>query len=144
MPHLEIRPITPSHPLAVPLAEGGVRAGFPSPAQDYMELSIDLNHTLVQHPATTFCAKVTGDSMRDANVYEGDILVIDRSLRPSDGDMAVCWIDGDFTLKFIQLDPVNNCLWLCPANPGYPRIKVSPEQSFLVWGVVTYTIHKRK
>lgn len=143
MPHLEIHPIAEAHRLTLPLAEGGVRAGFPSPAQDYLELSIDLNQTLVRHPATTFCAIVKGDSMKDANVHEGDILVIDRSLQPSDGDMAVCWIDGDFTLKYIQLDPANNCLWLCPANPDYPRIKVLPEQSFIVWGIVTYTIHKR-
>lgn len=141
--HLEIHSISNSH-LSVPLAEGGVRAGFPSPAQDYIEQSIDINHMVVSHPATTFCALVKGDSMIDADVHEGDILVIDRSLEPRDGSMAVCAIDGDFTLKYIETDPTNECIWLRPANPDYPKIKVTADQSFLIWGIVTYIIHKAR
>lgn len=127
---------------AIPFAEGGVRAGFPSPAQDYVEQSIDINKLVLQHPSTTFCARVKGDSMRDADVHDGDILVIDRSLEPRDGDMAVCFIDGEFTLKFIHID--GDVLWLCPANDDYPKIKVTDDSSFMVWGIVTYTIYKRR
>lgn len=91
--------------LKLNFAEGGIFAGFPSPAQDYMELSIDLNTELIKHPASTFFGRVRGNSLCDAGVEEGDILVIDKSLYPSDGDMVVAFIDGEFTLKFIHFEP---------------------------------------
>lgn len=133
------------------MAEEGIHAGFPSPAQDYMEPCIDLNKELVRHPAATFYGRVTGDSMIDSGVEDGDILVIDRSLEPMDGDMAVCFVDGGFTLKFISLHApsdeksdgcADNCIWLVPANPTYPAIKVTRDNGFTVWGVVTYVIKK--
>ena len=89
--------------LELPFADEGVRAGFPSPAQDYMENSIDLNRDLVNHPESTFYARVVGDSMVDDGVCQGDILIIDKSLEPKTGDMAVCVVNGEFTVKNISL-----------------------------------------
>lgn len=124
-----------------------IRAGFPSPAEDYMSPVIDLNKELVRHPSATFYGRVVGDSMYDAGVEEGDILVIDKSLDASPGDMAVCFIDGEFTLKTISLtDPDTGergdgtTLWLIPSNPKYKPIKVSEPSDFRVWGIVTYII----
>ena len=84
--------------LDLPYADGGVRAGFPSPAQDYMDRSIDLNRELVPHPESTFYGRVEGDSMEDRGIFEGDIMVIDKSLEPRNGDVAVCMVDGEYTL----------------------------------------------
>ena len=127
--------------LALPYADEGVRAGFPSPAQDYMSENIDLNRELVRHPATTFYGRVKGNSMIDAGIEEGDLLVIDKSLEPQDGDMVVAFIDGDFTIKYVRQE--KDCLWLVPANADYQPIRVTEENDFMVWGVVTYTIKKR-
>jgi len=128
--------------LLLPMAEESIRAGFPSPAQDYMELSIDLNRELITHPSSTFLGRVTGDSMVEAGVEAGDILVIDKSLDPQNGDMAVCSIDGEFTLKFINIQ--QGVVWLMPANKNYAPIAIEQENDFRVWGVVTYTIKKRR
>ncbi len=138
--------------LLPPMAAEGIHAGFPSPAQDYMNPCIDLNKELVRHPAATFYGRVVGDSMIDAGVEEGDILVIDRSIEASEGDMCVCFVDGEFTLKYISFrDPSPGAgnarkddgrLWLVPANDSYPVITVTDASSFTVWGVVTYIIKK--
>lgn len=129
-----------------PMAESGIHAGFPSPAQDYMNPCIDLNKELVKHPAATFYGRVVGDSMLDAGVEEGDILVIDRALEASEGKMAVCFVDGEFTLKYISrqnpLTGEKDGIWLVPANPKYPPMKVQDFSDFTVWGVVTYIIKK--
>ncbi|MBQ8061417.1 MAG: translesion error-prone DNA polymerase V autoproteolytic subunit [Bacteroidales bacterium] len=140
-----------------------VHAGFPSPAQDYMNTFIDLNKELVRHPAATFYARVTGDSMVDAGVEDGDVLVVDKSMEPQEGDMAVCFIDGEFALKYISFkDPCgepgkqkraskpgrsydileHRKMWLLPANEKYPPIEVTESNDFTVWGVVTYVIKK--
>lgn len=120
------------------LHDGGkIKAGFPSPAQDYIELSIDLNKELIKHPASTFLGRVDGDSMIDAGLHDGDILVIDKILKPVDGDMVVCFIDGEFTVKYIGLDEKDKgVIWLIPANDKYQPIKVTEENSFIVWGKV--------
>lgn len=123
-------------------AEGGICAGFPSPAQDYLEMSIDLNTELIQHPAATFFGRVIGNSLEEAGVTEGDILIIDKSLKPEDGDMCVCCLDGEFTLKFIRY--AKDKIWLVPANKAYSPIPVSSDRDFMIWGVVTYTIKRRK
>lgn len=123
-----------------PMAESPVHGGFPSPAQDYVTPCIDLNRELVRHPSATFYARVTGDSMRDAGVSEGDILVVDKALEASDGDMVVCFVDGEFTLKYLSLG--NGTVRLVPANPDYPVMTISDPESFRVWGVVTYVIRK--
>lgn len=122
------------------MAQEGIHAGFPSPAADYMNQCIDLNKELVRHPAATFYGRVVGDSMIDAGVEEGDILVIDKSLEARDGSMAVCFVDGEFALKFISLR--EDGLWLLPANDKYPPIKVTELNDFTVWGLVTYVIKK--
>ena len=126
----------------LPFADEGVRAGFPSPAQNGMDNSIDLNRDLVRHPESTFYARVEGDSMVDAGVRAGDILMIDKSLEPDDGDMAVCVVNGEFTLKFVERHP--DCVVLVPANSDYEPIRVGEGERFEVWGVVTYVIHKIK
>ena len=122
------------------MAQDGIHAGFPSPATDYMTQAIDLNKELVRHPAATFYGRVVGDSMIDAGVEEGDILVIDKSLEPRDGDMAVCFVDGEFTLKYLRMK--DDELTLVPANPNYPQIHISEGVEFRMWGVVTYIIKK--
>lgn len=122
-------------------AEGGICAGFPSPAQDYLELSIDLNTELIRHPAATFFGRVIGNSLEEAGVTEGDILIIDKSLKPQDGNICVCFLDGDFTLKIIRHK--ENEIWLIPANRAYSPIRVTKDNNFMIWGVVTYTIKKR-
>ncbi len=122
------------------MAQEGIHAGFPSPATDYMTQAIDLNKELVKHPAATFYGRVVGDSMIDAGVEEGDILVIDKALEPRDGDMAVCFIDGEFTLKHMKFH--EGGMSLVPANEKYPVIEVTEGTDFVMWGVVTYVIKK--
>ena len=124
--------------LVLPVADGGIRAGFPSPAQDYLESGIDLNRELVKNPSSTFFGRVSGDSMAGAGIEDGDLIVIDKSIQASEGDVAVCFVDGEFTLKRIHIE--NDFVWLVPENPKYRRIKVTPDQNFMVWGVVTYSI----
>ncbi len=137
------KPDLSSH-LPLPYAEQGVQAGFPSPAQDYLNESIDLNHELIRHPAATFYARVDGESMIGDGIEPGDILVIDRSIEPADGDLTVCCVDGDFTLKRISLS--EGKVWLIPSNERFDPILVTPDNKFEVWGVVTYTIkhHHRR
>jgi DNA polymerase V len=122
------------------MAQDGIHAGFPSPATDYMTQAIDLNKELVRHPAATFYGRVVGDSMIDAGVEEGDILVIDKSLEARDGDMAVCFVDGEFTLKHLKFH--DGGLTLVPANESYPSIEVGDGSDFIMWGVVTYVIKR--
>ena len=124
------------------MAHDGIHAGFPSPATDYMTQAIDLNKELVRHPAATFYGRVVGDSMIDAGVEEGDILVIDKALDAKDGDMAVCFVDGEFTLKYLRFR--ENGLTLLPANPRYPSIEIDDGSDFMMWGVVTYVIKKTR
>lgn len=140
-PTIEIIKADCSTHMPLPYADHGIQAGFPSPAQDYISESIDLNHEIVRHPAATFFGRVSGDSMINEGIEEGDLLVIDRSLQPEDGDLAVCCVDGEFTLKRIKLE--SDRVWLIPANEAFDPIVVTEENRFEVWGVVTYTI-KRK
>lgn len=119
-----------------------IRAGFPSPAQDYVQTTIDLNSELINHPNSTFYGRVVGNSMIEAGIEEGDIIVIDRSLEARNGDMAVCFVDGEFTLKYIEIG--KDVIYLVPANPNFERICVTPENEFMIWGIVTYTIKKRR
>ena len=124
--------------LDIPFIEGGVKAGFPSPAEDFTELSIDLNNALIKNPSSTFYVKVNGDSMKDVGINDGDLLIVDRSLEPQDGKIAVCYIDGEFTLKRIKVE--KNYCWLMPANDDYKPIKVTEDNDFVVWGVVIHSI----
>ena len=130
-----------SSELSLPFADQGVRAGFPSPAQDYMTDSIDLNRELIRHPATTFYARASGDSMKDCGIDDGDLLVIDKALEPQDGDIVVAFIDGEFTLKTVRFDDKEKCIWLVPANEE--PIKITEENNYLIWGVLTYNIKRQ-
>lgn len=140
MSTLEIKTIAEGSDLSLQLFESRIQAGFPSPAQGAFADSVDLNHELINNPAATFCARVIGDSMTDSGINEGDMLIIDRSLEPHDGDIAVCFIDGDFTVKRIIIK--NDELSLVPANRKYPVIKVPKESNFIIWGVVSHIIKK--
>lgn len=139
---IEIHRIDISNNVSIPYADEGIRAGFPSPAQDYMEQAIDLNKEIIKHPASTFYGRVVGNSMTGEGIEEGDILVIDKSLELMDNDLAVCFIDGEFTVKRVRLEP--DAAWLVPSNSEYPLIKVTADNNFIVWGVVTYTIKKNR
>ena len=140
MSTLEIKTIAEGSDLSLQLFESRIQAGFPSPAQGAFADSVDLNHELINNPAATFCARVIGDSMIDSGINEGDMLIIDRSLEPHDGDIAVCFIDGDFTVKRIIIN--HDELSLAPANRKYPVIKVPKESNFIIWGVVSHIIEK--
>ena len=120
--------------------ESRVQAGFPSPAQGEYADSIDLNRALITNPAATFGARVIGNSMVDAGINEGDLLIIDRSLTPQDGNITVCFIDGDFTVK--RLTVRDDGIYLTPANAKFPELRVEEESNFVVWGVVSHIIKK--
>lgn len=139
---LIIYPVDTESNMPLPYADQGIRAGFPSPAQDYMELAIDLNKELIKHPASTFYGRVVGDSMKDEGIEDGDILVIDKSLELLNNDLAVCFVDGEFTVKRVRLD--SDSIWLIPSNANYQPIRVTEDNDFLVWGIVTYTIKKNR
>ncbi len=126
----------------LPYADGGIHAGFPSPAQDYVDLQLDFNRDIIRHPEATFYARVIGNSMKEAGILPGDLVCIDRSIEPSDGCIAVCFYDGEFTLK--QLDysrQAEGILILRPRNKDYEPILVTRDSNFEIWGVVAYTIH---
>lgn len=124
----------------LPLSNDKVAAGFPSPAEDYAAQGLDLNKELIKNPASTFYARVSGISMSDEGINDGDLLVIDKSIEPYNGCLAVCYIDGEFTLKRFQKK--SDHALLVPANCNYKPIRVTDENDFLVWGVVTYIIKK--
>lgn len=136
-----------SHPFPISIAEGNsmllpmggfVQAGFPSAALDFDCTPIDINTLLIKHPATTFFCNVKGDSMRDAGIHDGDLLIIDRSIRPQDGKIAVCYIDGEFTVKRLKVE--RDCVYLMPENANYKPIKVTEDNELIVWGIVTNVI----
>ncbi len=126
--------------LSLPYVNEGIAAGFPSPAQDYMDLTLDLNKELIKHPAATFYGRVKGLSMKDAGIDDGDILVIDRSLEYRNNMTAVCFIDGEFTVKKLKLE--NGQVFLMPANDAFKPIGITEANEFIVWGIVTYVIKK--
>lgn len=124
----------------LPFFTSTIQAGFPSPADGYLEGALDLNELVVNHPAATFYVKVQGDSMINAGIHSGDILVVDRSLSAHHKSIIVAVLDGEFTVKRLILE--KNELYLFSENLSYPPIQVSKEAQFEVWGVVTYVIHK--
>lgn len=126
----------------IPYIHQGVSAGFPSPAMDFEDLKIDLNTELVKHPLSTYYGRVKGVSMRDAGIDDGDLLIIDKSIEPSDGKIAVCFLDGEFTAKRIRIK--GKTVMLCPENDAYKPIIIGPENDFVVWGIVTHVIKSFK
>ena len=138
MEDIEIKDIDESENMRIEFLESSVPAGFPSPAQGGASDSIDLNHELIHSPASTFCARVTGNSMTGCGINDGDLLIIDKSLTPRDGSVAVCFIDGDFTVKKISIR--DDGLDLVPANKNYREIKVTEGSNFQIWGIVSHVI----
>ena len=122
------------------LVEQGISAGFPSPADDFKEIRISLDKELVKNKEATFYARVSGDSMIGAGLEDGDLLVIDRSLNPENGKIAVCFVDGEFTVKRIKKE--NDKFYLIPENKKYKRIEIKEESELIIWGVVEYVIKK--
>ena len=123
----------------MPQATECVSAGFPSPADDYLDIGIDLNEQLIQHPESTFLLRVSGDSMIGAGIHNGDLLVVDRSLEPRPGHIIVAVLDGAFTLKRLSLK--NGVLFLEADHPNYQPIDLRRYENVQVWGVAMHSIH---
>lgn len=122
-----------------------IKAGFPSPAEDYLRESLDFNRDLIRHPEATFYGRVDGDSMEDAGICDGDIAVIDRSIEAQDGDVVVGFVNGEFTIKFLDLThKEEGYIELRPANRLYEPIRIDESDKFEVWGVVVWTIKNWK
>jgi DNA polymerase V len=126
-----------SHRLKIPLFSEAVSAGFPSPAQDYVEKALDLNELCIKRPAATFFVRVEGDSMIQAGIYAGDILVVDRSVTAEHGDTVIVAIHGEMTVKELELRPT---VRLVPRNPAYSAIEIPEGTALDIFGVVTNVI----
>ena len=120
--------------------EDGISAGFPSPASDFEESRISIEIVVVKNKESTFYAKVSGESMKNAGLDDGDILVIDRSEELKNNKIAVCYLNGEFTVKRVKIE--KDHIYLVPENDKYEPIKVTDENEFIVWGIVTYVIKK--
>lgn len=135
----EIFELDQSIKLELPLFSTRVPAGFPSPGDDYVDQRLDLNE-LIKHPSDTFLVKVEGDSMINAGIYDGDILVVDRAMEPDHNKVIVVNLDGELTVKRLKIDDTR--VFLFPDNPKYEPIEIRPLADFRIMGVVTYVIHK--
>lgn len=136
-PRISIADLSTS--IELPLVLEPVPAGFPSPADDYIEGRLDLNQYLIKHPAATFFVRVTGDSMIGAGIHSGDLLVVDRALTPADGNVVIAAVNGELTVKRLQRR--NGEMFLAPENSAYKPIQIADETNFEVWGVVTSVVH---
>ncbi len=128
------------NPIELPFIAAGIKAGFPSPAADFDETKISLDAVLVKNREATFYAKASGTSMIGAGIDDGDILVIDRSLEPHNNKVAVCFLDGEFTVKRIKV--TQDEMLLMPENKSFEPIKITEENQLIIWGIVTYVIKK--
>lgn len=128
------------NPIELPFITGGIKAGFPSPAADFDETKISLDAVLVKNRESTFYAKASGTSMTGAGIDDGDILVIDRSLEPRNNKVAVCFLDGEFTVKRIKV--TQDEMLLMPENKAFEPIKITEENQLIIWGIVTHVIKK--
>ena len=124
----------------IPYFDIGISAGFPSPAEDFKQERLSLDNILVKNKLATFYARVSGQSMIGAGLDDNDLLVIDRSLEPANNKIAVCFLDGEFTVKRLKVE--GNKVWLQPENPNYKPIKITEENNFVIWGIVTNVIKK--
>lgn len=136
---VELRPLAGPETLALSFIEGLVPAGFPSPADDYLEAPLDLVDLLIENRAATFLMRVEGESMRDAGILDGDLLVVDRSRTPVTGSVVVVAVDGEYTVK--RLRRAVDCVWLDPANTRFRSICVRAESDLRIFGVVRHAIH---
>ena len=135
----EIYELDQSTKLELPLFSSRIPAGFPSPGDDYIDQTLDLNE-LIRHPSDTFLVKVEGDSMIDAGIHEGDILVVDRALEPDSNKVVVASLDGELTVKRLKIKGTS--VFLYPDNPKYDPIEIRPLADFRIMGVVIFVIHK--
>ena len=126
--------------LRIPFVKEGVSPGFPSPADDFKQERLSLDNELIKNKEATFFARVSGQSMVDAGLSDNDLLVIDRSLSPAHNKIAVCFLDGEFTVKRLKVEKEE--VWLQPENKNYQPIKITPENDFVIWGIVTNVIKK--
>ena len=124
---------------SLPLALSRVEAGFPSPADDYMERSLDLNEHVIKHPSSTYFMRASGDSMTGAGIFDGDLLIVDRSLEPAHGRVAVVEVDGQLTVK--RLFKLKGRFLLKSENASCPPIELQEGSEVIVWGVVTHVLH---
>ena len=124
--------------LEIPFFDLGISAGFPSPAQDFTELRINLNKEFIKNQDTTFILKVKGHSMKNIGIFDDDFIIVDKSLEPQNGKIAVCQIDGEFTIKRIKID--RKVVWLIAENEEYAPIKVTAENELIIWGIVIHSI----
>ncbi|HOW24189.1 MAG TPA: translesion error-prone DNA polymerase V autoproteolytic subunit [Bacteroidales bacterium] len=129
-----------SLPRELPLFVPTISAGFPSPADDFIDRKLDLNEYLVRNQPATFLVKVQGTSMENAGILDGDILVVDRSLEPSSGKIVIGVIDGEFTVK--RIEQKAGKFFLMPENDSFKPIEITPDMDFKIWGIVTFAIHK--
>lgn len=136
----QIQGIQPDTHWKLPFYETRIAAGFPSPADDFADTNLDLNEYLVKHPASTFFVRVSGDSMTGAGIFDGDILIVDRSLEVKNNDVIIAALDGELTVK--RFRQKSGVVVLLPENSQYDPIQVEDESDFSVWGVVTAVIHK--
>jgi len=125
--------------MAIPLFLNPVSAGFPSPADDFLEKNLDLNTYLIKHPAATFFVKVQGESMINGGIRSGDILIVDKSLESTNNKIVIALVNGEFTVKRIK--KMGSKIWLMPENPKYRPIEIHGDMNFEIWGVVTHIIH---
>ncbi|MCX6256779.1 MAG: translesion error-prone DNA polymerase V autoproteolytic subunit [Bacteroidia bacterium] len=137
--HELFRPET-SENIRLPLYSAAISAGFPSPADDYIEQKLDLNNLLIRHPSATYFVRAKGNSMINAGIHDGDILIVDRSLTPAGNSIVIAVVDGDLTVKRIRKE--NNKLFLVPENIDYHEMEITEGMDFRLWGVVTNVIHK--
>ena len=126
--------------LLIPLARESISAGFPSPAEDYIELDIDLNTHLIKNPTSSFFLRVSGNSMNNTGIFNNDLLIVDRSINPKSGDVVVAILDGEFTLK--RLIKENKNYYLKADKEDYPVIDLYEYTDVIIWGVANYSIHK--
>ena len=124
----------------LPIYEGGVSAGFPSPADDYLDMDLNLHKYLVKNPVATFFIIAKGVSMEKAGINDKDLLVVDKSLNPKNNDIVVAIVNGEFTVKRVKIE--KDHIYLIPENERYDPIKVTEENEFIVWGIVTYVVKK--
>ncbi|WP_445732771.1 LexA family protein [Mariniflexile sp.] len=129
-----------SNNLGAVFFDTGISAGFPSPAEDFKEERLSLDKELIRNKEATFFARVSGQSMIGAGLDDNDLLVIDKSLEPTNNKIAVCFLDGEFTVKRLRVDKEG--VWLQPENPNYPIIKITEENDFVIWGIVTNIIKR--
>ena len=140
--HLDLYTLDVSTEIELPLVSDSIPAGIPAPVDNFIEDTLDLNKQLILHPSATFLAKAKGTSMQDAGIYEGDIMIVDKAVEPGNNCIAVCTIDSEFTVK--RINKIGEKLFLMPANKAFKPIEISEYANFIIWGIVTYVIHKPK